>query len=172
MPQEARFLIQVDTKAYQQKPSGKEMSGIKARIQGGKPKSLTVAQLAEVIKNGYSISPAILKGGLKAENWTQQQLFLVDIDNDTESEPLISIPKALGICTLKEVKPIMYYESYSHTTQKPKFRLVFAMDEPIFQEAKRKFIIETLISFFSQADAACTNADRIFFGTDKGVFLL
>jgi len=162
------FLVQVDHIPYKQKPDSKEMASIKARTQGNEPKSLTAEQLVDFIEQGCSISPAVLKGGLKAENWIQQQLFFIDIDNNNKKVPPMLICEAIEICINNEIEPLLYYESYSHTDSNPKFRLVFAMDEPIFEEWKRKIIIETLISLFPQADTSCTNADRIFFGTNKG----
>lgn len=168
----SKFLVQVDNTSYQQKPNNNEVTGIKPRTQGSEPKSLTAKQLADSIRQGYCISPAVLKGGHKAKNWTQQQLFFVDIDNDNKDAPLMTVNEALEICANNEIAPLLYYESYSYTDSKPKFRLVFAMDKPVFEEAKRKIIIETLISLFPQADSVCTNADRIFFGTNREVHIL
>lgn len=171
MLKEINFLVHVDNVPYQQKPQGKEIGSIKARTQGSEPKNLTAKELANFIEQGCSISPAILKDGLRAENWEQQQLFFVDIDNNNKSS-LLTIEQALKICSDNEIEPLLYYESYSSTVSKPKYRLVFAMDEPVFEESKRKFIIETLISLFPQADNSCTNSDRIFFGTNDEVHLL
>ena len=163
------YLIQIDNKSCKQKPNGSVIGQIKKRVQGSEPKLVTLEQLKRIIESGVTFSPGILKGGLKAENWVQQQIFCVDIDNDEDNIPIMSISEALQICEKHKIEPLLYYPSFSDTTEKPKFRLIFAMDEIITNPSKRAFIAQTMVSLIPQPDKSCVNADRIFFGTDKEV---
>ena len=167
-----KFPLQFDNKYYINKPSGSEIAKIKYRIQNGEVYYVTLEKFKYAIEKGVAFSPGILKGGLKAENWTQQQVFAIDIDNENQEAEILTIDKVLSMCSEYGIKPSMYYESYSHTVLKPRFRLIFVMDEIITIEEQRRNIIETLVSLFPQADQSCTNADRIFFGTNKEVKIL
>ncbi len=169
MANQEKFLIQYDRKIRKQKPHGSIIGQIKKCVQSSKPKFVTLKYLKYVIENGVTFSPGILEGGLKAENWVRQQLFCVDIDNDEDNIPVMTVDDAMQVCIKHGIKPILFYYSFSHTLEKPKFRLIFAMDEIITNSLKRAFIAETLVSLFPQADKSCINADRIFFGTDKEV---
>ena len=166
---EIRFLVQVDSKGFNQKPESKDIGGIKVRTQKSEPQNLTIKELAKYIEKGHSFSTGVLTGGLGATNWNQQQLFAVDIDNDNVNQPILNVNDAIKICKDNELTPIICYHSFSSTKRKPKYRLIFALDEIIVEENKRSFIAETLIKLFPQADESCKNADRIFFGTNKKV---
>lgn len=167
-----KFLIQLDNRKYHQKPSGTEIGNIKIRTQSSEAKVITIRQFAKILEQGQTYSPGVLKDGLGARYWTQQQVFPVDIDNDNKNFPILSIKDALNICAKEDIKPDLYYESFSSTKEKQKFRLIFIMDKPVYAEQKRIFVTETLLSLFPQADNACKNADRIFFGTNKKVTIL
>ncbi len=163
------FKVQVDTKGFNKKPESEDIGGIKARTQKSEPKSLTLEELAGYIEKGHSFSTGVLCGGLGAKNWSQQQLFAIDIDNNNEDLPILGINDAIKIYKDKGLEPVIGYYSFSCTKDKPKYRLIFAMDEVVVDESKRSFIIETLIKQFPQADESCKNADRIFYGTNKKV---
>ena len=77
------MLIHIDTKGYTEKPK-EHISIIKPRLQGANTiKDIDLETLIKYIQRGYSISPAVMDGkGCKAENWKEQRLFMVDIDND------------------------------------------------------------------------------------------
>ena len=166
-----KLKVHIDTKGYTQKPTSKEISGIKTRLQKDASFSLvTVEELAQKIRTGHSISPGIMEG-MSAKDWTEQQLFLVDIDNE-EDGPILHPKDARRICSGYGLSPAFYYQTFSYCKEKPKFRIAFIMDTPVFEETMRKRIIETLVDIFPQSDKSCVNADRIFHGTNKRVTLL
>jgi len=161
--------VHIDTIPYTTKPKD-SISIIKPRLQSNSTiKDVTLQELINLIKSGYSISPAIMSGGAKAENWTEQHLFMVDIDNDKATAPQLAPSEALAICKANNLQPSFYYYSFSHSEDKPKYRLCFVMDEVITDATTRVVIIEPLISLFPQSDTSCKNADRIFYGTNKDV---
>ena len=165
----SKILVQVDSKAYAQKPEGKEIGGIKSRTQKSEAKYLTINELATEIEQGKSFSPGILESGLGASNWKEQQIFGVDIDNNDETLPILTPKEAMKICKDNGVLPALCYKTFSNTADKPKFRIMFKLNEPIKHDNRRLLIASTLVALFPQADKSCVNADRIFFGTNKKV---
>lgn len=164
--------IHIDTKGYTEKPK-EHISIIKPRLQGANTiKNIDLETLIKYIQRGYSISPAVMDGkGCKAENWKEQRLFMVDIDNDKSDKPVLSVSNALEICNRYNLPPAFYYYSFSHSEQKEKYRLCFAMNETVTNQALRAVIAQTLVKLFPQSDTSCTNADRIFYGTNKDVVI-
>ncbi len=166
------MLIHLDEKGYTEKP--KELiSAIKPRLQSANTiKDIDLETLIKYLQRGYSISPAVMDGkGCKAENWKEQRLFMVDIDNDKSDKPVLSVSNALEICNRYNLPPAFYYYSFSHSEQKEKYRLCFVMNETVTNQALRAVIAQTLVKLFPQSDTSCTNADRIFYGTNKEVVI-
>ena len=164
--------LHVDDVKYPAKPKD-QIGQIKARLQSAKCLTdISLEELAAKIGQGYSVSPGVMIGGKSAEHWTQQQIFLVDIDNANTTAPTMTVKSALAKCAENSLPPVFWYLSYSHSEQIPKFRLAFATKEPITDTRQRALIVETLIDLFDQADKTCRNADRIFFGTNKLVTVL
>lgn len=92
-----KIKVHIDPKGYDEKPSGKEIGGIKSRLQKGtRPSLVTLEELVQKIRTGHSISPGIMEG-MSAKNWKEQQLFMVDIDNE-EDGPILRIKDARAIC--------------------------------------------------------------------------
>lgn len=185
-------MVHIDSIAYRSKEEAKidlaESRVLKKRLQEDtKPELATLGFLMNEIQRGCSVSFGVMNGGKKAENWIQQQIFAVDIDNEadeilakklkvdinqlTEEEktPILSIKEALKICEDNNLPVSFYYNSFSHSEEKPKYRIVFVFDEVITHESNRRAILEVLIGLFRQADKSGINADRVFFGTDKEV---
>lgn len=76
-----KIKVHIDPRGYNEKPSNKEIGGIKARLQKNtRPSLVTLEELVQKIETGHSISPGIMDG-MSAKDWQEQQLFLVDIDN-------------------------------------------------------------------------------------------
>lgn len=166
-----KIKVHIDPRVYDKKPSGKEIGGIKTRLQkNASPSLVTLEELVQKIETGHSISPGIM-GGMSAKDWQEQQLFLVDIDNE-EDGPILRIKDAKAICHDNGLPLAFYYQTFSHTKEHPKFRLAFVMDKPVTDEGMRKHIMETLVNLFPQSDKSCVNADRIFHGTNKRAKLL
>lgn len=169
---DSNIVVQVDSKAYTHKPEGNEIGGIKSRTQKSEAQNLTMEKFATEIERGKSFSPGILEGGLGASNWKEQQIFCVDIDNNDETLPILTPKEAMKICRDNGVPPALCYKTFSDTEEKPKFRLMFKLNEPVKDESKRLLVASTLVALFPQADKSCVNADRIFFGTNRKVKIL
>ncbi len=166
-----KIKVHIDPRGYDKKPSGKEIGGIKSRLQkNASPSLVTLEELVQKIATGHSISPGIMSG-MSSKDWKEQQLFLIDIDNE-EDEPILRMKDAKAICRDNGLALAFYYQTFSYTKEHPKFRLAFVMDKPVTDEDMRKHIMETLVNLFPQSDKSCVNADRIFHGTNKSTKLL
>lgn len=166
-----KIKVHIDSRGYGEKPAGKEIGGIKTRLQKStSPSFVTLEELVQKLETGHSISPGIMNG-MSATDWQEQQLFLIDIDNE-EAAPMLTIKDAKAICRENHLPLAFYYQTFSHTKEHPKFRLGFVMGKPVADEDKRRKIVETLVALFPQSDKSCINADRIFHGTNKRAKLL
>lgn len=167
-----KIKLHVDNKQYTEKPNSKMMGGIRNRLQkNSTPCYISIRSLANKLQSGYTICPAVVTGTTNSD-WQEQQLFMVDIDNADTSQPILTIKEAINICKTHGLPVSFYYHTFNSSRENPKFRLVFVMDSPVTNESCRSLIISALVSLFPQADIACTDASRIFLGTNKTVRIL
>lgn len=171
--------LQIDTVSFNKKPTKNEIGALKQRLRNC-PQTVTLEQFADKVVNGYSFTPAVLMGGAKAENWSSQQLFCLDIDNEDKSvsgkhdkqrasEPL-TVPQVIDRCSSMGLKPALIYETFSSSPEWEKFRIVFATDKPITDRQRAEHIQLGLMELFPECDTACKNADRLFFGGKSILF--
>ena len=93
-----KITLHVDTRRFPAKPTRKEIGSIKCRMAS--PESileLTAEQIADRVVEGMSIEPGVCplsegsrNNGKKAtvkEDFTRQEMFLIDIYNDVAGEP-------------------------------------------------------------------------------------
>lgn len=168
-----KFKLHIDKIGYKDKElAKKEFSIIKNRVQRDSPPiEVTLQELIEAIQQGKAVSPAVMKG-TKEKDFIEQQVFMVDIDNKRTDIPILTVKEALSICEKNHLPLAFYYFSFSHTEKIPKYRLVFVLNEVITDNILRDTIMRRLIDLFEQADTSCTNADRVFFGTNKEAKIL
>ena len=172
---ETTIKIMLDDISFKQKPEPDDVSKIQVRLKNTNSyKEVSIKELLDYIGTGHTIIPAVMYGGTKAENWVEQQLFEVDIDN-TDNGEVIRPEKIISLLKDNNIYPFAYYYTFSSTEEKPKFRLLFKTDEVISDINKAKFIIETLVEFIPQSDHACINVNRLYHGTnaqEKKVIML
>lgn len=172
---EEKFKLHIDSISYKDKGFSKnqeEMKKLKYRLQGTSPPvEVTLKELMEAVQEGKAVSPAVMKG-TKADDFLEQQVFMLDIDNTNTKKTILQVADAISICEKNGLHVAFYYFSFSHTEKLPKFRLVFVMNEVITDTILRDTVMRRLIDLFEQADASCTNADRVFFGTNKEAKIL
>lgn len=164
-----KIKLLIDSKAYISKPDSKETACIKNRL--AKPeaqKEYAINEIVVCIGKGYTFTPAVLENGTKNENWVQQQLFCLDIDNEAEGE-ILTPEEAITLLNNKGIKVFAYYYTFSSMEDKPKFRLLFLLKEVTYKQGEAKLIIKTLIDLLPQADKSCKDLSRLFYGTNKEV---
>lgn len=165
------------------------------------PEPMTIQAFAQAVTQGHTFSPTVYskeEDGKDAEGKTKykyrtvsQQLFVVDIDNEERvtldtgekvtqriAEPL-TMSDALQICKDNGIEPFFYYETFSSKKHRDdpiapyyKFRLCFALNEPMTaQEYGERGIRETISYFIGlfgkAADGGTTDSARLIFGTDE-----
>jgi putative DNA primase/helicase len=182
------FKLHIDPNANKSKP--KNMASIKISVQRETPPvEITFNEIMDKISKGHTVSPAVMNG-TEAKDWLQQQIFMIDIDNEADEQlakklkitvddlppekrtPILPLNEALETCKQNNLPVSAYYHSFSHSEQRPKYRLIFITEEIITDTNIRYSIITSLISLFNQADKSCHNADRLFLGTNKQAVIL
>ena len=159
--------LHIDTISYSSKEDVKKnVQAIKNRVQKNNAIEINIDDFVKAITQGKTFSPAVMKG-THQNDFIEQQVFAVDIDNANEQYPILSIEEAINICKNNNLPLAFYYYSFSHTEEKPKYRLVFILNKAVTNKEIRDKINKNLVSLFPQADKSCVNADRIFYGTNK-----
>ena len=172
--------LHLDLKKHNKKPAGPEVGGIKARFT--KPDSImemTAQQIAEALIRGCTIQPGVTpfseksrqKGcrGTVKEDFAEQTLFMVDIDNKRSDVPPETPEHVAAVLEEHHLKAAFMYDTFGSNNDTIRFRFGLVASEAFIDKEERDRVQAGLISLFPQADADCVNADRIFFGTDKGL---
>ena len=124
-----------------------------------KPASLTMAALAGHISSGYPWMPALLGGSGQrwASNVISADLMALDFDGGTTIEQALADPFISAHASL-------LIESSSSTPTHHKFRVVFRLPKTVKGSQVVGIITRYLLSLFPQADQACKDASRFYFG--------
>ena len=160
--------LNIDSESFKHKPDKKQTAAIQKRMSSNK-KQVTITEFISAIEEGRSFKAAALNGN-KNVDWERQQVFALDIDNDEKSV------NKYGMLTPEEaykrfndlgVPPAFYYESFSSTKEKPKFRLIFIVKNPVTDIRIRNAIQMALMNIMPEADIACKDLSRLFYGTNN-----
>ena len=144
----------VDKKTFSKKPNGDESKGIQFRLT---QTEIEIEELANLLSNGATFKPALLKGR-KSIDWISQQIFALDFDKDT------TIEKELNNCRDLNILPVFGYKTFSYTQYKEKFRLVFCSNIVITNVDIRNKFQKLLIELFPNSDSVTFDPTRLFFG--------
>jgi hypothetical protein len=154
--------ISLDSVQYKIKPKDYEIAIISKRIASNKQALRNpndVKDFAEQVgQQGYTFCPATFNNGVRnLDNFEQLQLLALDFD---------------GGISWREVKertdeydlPILFaYETLS-SVDKNKFRVVFLNDLALKDKLLVKIAINALLTIYPEADRACDDVSRMFFG--------
>jgi len=174
------MLLHVDNVKFKIKPTGQEIGGIKSRFtRSASIKDISTKQLAAALTAGRTVQPGITPfseesrkngaKGTKDEDFSRQIVFMSDIDNK-RADLLAETPAHIAeLLAQYGLKPAFMYETFSSTAELQRFRIALVADEDFTDRAERDRVQAALIAAFPQSDQTCINADRIFFGTDKGL---
>ena len=144
----------VDKKTFSKKPNGDESKGIQFRLT---QTEIEIEELANLLSNGATFKPALLKGR-KSIDWISKQIFALDFDKDT------TIEKELNNCRDLNILPVFGYKTFSYTQYKEKFRLVFCSNIVITNVDIRNKFQKLLIELFPNSDSVTFDPTRLFFG--------
>lgn len=186
-----KYKVLIDSVGYKAKPEGFEAGTITNRILFDLEKHtrlVNIDELAAEIEAGKTIITGVMSGNKtdkelydKKKHFSQAQLFLVDIDNDTKrngikyvSENPADIETIREICHKYKIQPALIYESFSSRKHDPdgkefkKYHILFASDEPVTDSNIADDISKSLAIMFSgYYDENTKDVCRILFGTCK-----
>ena len=137
------------------KPLGKQCGWVQKSLTQS---DITIEDLADALCHGASFKPGVLQGGMKADNWIQQQLFGLDFDDGIRLDEAYDKVISLGIT------PCFIYTTFSHKEEHHKFRMIFCNDDVITDGNIRDKLQATLMGVVGGIDEVCFNRDRLFFG--------
>lgn len=140
---------------FNEKPQGKQCGWVQKSLT---QTDITIENLADALSHGSSFKPGVLQGGLKADNWIQQQLFGLDFDNG------IQISEAYNKVIFLGIMPCFLYTTFSHKEEHHKFRMIFCSDSAITDGNIRDRLQAVLMGTIGGIDEVCFNRDRLFFG--------
>lgn len=123
-------------------------------------------EIAEAVGNaGCAFCPATFNGKRKEENFKSQQLIGLDFDDGIPFHVIQQKAKHYHL------KMLFAYKTFSYTTEHEKFRVVFALDNPVTDSFTAKSLINIFMKIFDSCDKACKDSARMFFG-GKGLLYL
>lgn len=132
-------------------------------------KNVTPEELANILINGHTIIPAEIECSTLISNndslWTSQQVFMVDIDNDKETELHMNLQQIIDTCLLQNINPNFIYETFSSTTDHPKYRVVFISNIVIDDLDTRNKIMNNL--YYLLSDGKKSAGDPRFLSPSK-----
>lgn len=168
------MLLHVDRVAFSHKPEKGRIAGIKMRLtEPGRIKDISTEELARLLMDGYTVQPGVTPfsekskerecKGTQDEDFTEQTVFMCDIDNAENGEKetpahIAQILKQHGL------KAAFMYETFHSTPDNMRFRFVLVCDEKVTDRRERDKIQAGIIALSRQSDPTCKNADRVFFG--------
>lgn len=174
------MLLHVDGVGFRRKATEREIGGIKVRFTRTESiQDISAEQLAAYLTAGQTVQPGVTpfseksrqegKRGTTDRDFVEQTVFMDDIDNNRKDIPYETPAHVVALLSEYNLKPAFMYETFSSTKARPRFRIALVSDERFTDRAERDRVQNALIAAFDQADLTCGNADRIFFGTDKGL---
>lgn len=152
----------LDTVEYSSKPEGKEVGLINNRIIRCDPVDIDAANLAVEVTKGKTFIPATFKsldGSIKRSkaNWESQQVVALDFDEG------MTLDEAINDVFFKKHAAFLY-TTFRHKESHHKFRVVFVLDKPLTRYKDYEDMIDNLLDCYPQADRACRDGSRLFFG--------
>lgn len=151
-----KIKFMLDKRKFSKKPeTDSEIKGVQYRLSIAE---MDIKELAQGLSNGMSFRPGVCVGGKKAKHWSEQQLFALDFDDGMTPET------ALNICNKYKINPVFLYTSFSDSSIKRKFRMVFCTDDIITDGSTRDKLQLALMNLFGEIDPRCYNRDRLFYG--------
>jgi hypothetical protein len=108
--------------------------------------------------DGYATSAELTGEHRNDENFVSRELIMVDIDSGMTIEELLNNDwyNEYGAG---------FYATPSYRDDAPRFRIMFRLATPVTDSARLRKINRGLLALFEQADQACKDPTRIFYGT-------
>lgn len=161
----------LDTVPYNHKPKGAEVGAIRQRI-ASHTVTTTPEELLTKIEHGHTFTPAKMHG-TTGDTWDSQQIIVADIDNENETYYL-PVGDALDISIIDhDITPYCIYYTFSHTENRPKYRIMVILNEPLTDPKEAEDLTRRYTAIFNNvlercADTSIKDNARIIYGTKPG----
>lgn len=159
-----RITLKIHTRTgFEYKPSKTDMAKVRNGLRSINIGSVKIGDLITFILRGHTICPS---GANDIKEWKQQQCFMLDFDNKHSN---FTMEEVLDYASTINRTPTFTYYTFSHTEEKPKFRFVYCMKEPITVQKQMQAIVDNTLRLFKdfEPDTACRDLSHIFLGTNK-----
>lgn len=155
--------INIDKIYYTNKEVAHNHMGIMSNVVGGNKVDLELSEIIKRVgKKGYTFTRAIVNGGTKSVCFVKQLFLVLDFDDD------IRLEEFKNRCVEYRIPFLFTYKTFGWSETSSHFRAVFLMDRWINNPELAKAANYMLNAIFPEADGACVNLGRMFFG-GKGV---
>lgn len=155
----------VDRLSFKTKPDSNLIGNIRNNIKKnyGVKNQTGITPLISSIENGRTVQLGIYDTESK---FVEQSLFMLDFDNPTENPAELLYIENNNF--IKE-NALFIYKSFSFKENIPKFRVVFALENPVFSESDVSKVYDYLINEFPQSDTVIGQPNRLFFGSKQPI---
>ena len=155
--------VSLDSGKYNNKPQKDDVGHINNGIANGATK-VEELQLIGAITSGQSWSPTIFKNGLrKREGFVAMSALVADFDDGFDSlDEILERAKQNGI------EFSFIHESFSHKPERPKYRGVILLEQPIEDYQTAKLCCEYIKHIFKGfVDKGAAEPTRLYYGGRK-----
>lgn len=176
------FSIHIDKTKHSQKPTQREIGGIRNRLDRNQCKNsyrpeTTIEYCSMAIQQGYTFMPCHVEKVPETSEksgkyrFISQQIIFVDIDNAQRQERVaesdyFDFERIQTVLAENGIRPAIIYHTFSSKPDYEKFRVVVLLDVPITDEAVRDKCVNALYAFFgNSADSSCRSIEKLFFGS-------
>ena len=138
----------------------KDIDALRRHNSNFQETELNISELLEGINQGKAFSPIVFKDNTRTgENFTSTQLLVLDFDKS-------NLEETLGHEYIKS-HASAYYTTPSHRVDGngDKFRIIFQLPETIIDREMYKSCMVNLLERFPEADQACKDTARVFYGS-------
>lgn len=169
----ARLCVTIDEHDYRDKAEAKRsIAAITRRMQSSSYTLLPAKEFVRLIGRGHAWCGGCFRK--KRDGWGDfvcMRLFGLDFDGvkgGAGRRADVSPEDVVGRCREYGVVPLAYYHTFSSTPERPRFRLVVDVGVPFEEKGQAQAYAKLLLRLFPEADKACSNLNRIFFGGGSG----
>ena len=111
-----------------------------------------------LVADGWAVAPALKANPRNTENFESADLILIDCDTGGSISELLNNP-------FYQQFGAGFYTTPSHTVDAPRYRILHRLQTRIVDAERMALAVEGLMHVYGNADAACKDASRLFYGS-------
>ena len=164
--------ILLDSKQFTIKPTSQDAARLTKSLTKSEVEISPYDAVIAIGSRGQTFCPALMLDPKKPRsraNWKSQTLFCLDFDNG--GSDLLLPNDAIAIYQKAKLSPLACYETFSSSPALPKFRLMFLLENAVFDYEEAKFIVNGLtyiMKGYDSLDAGVgRDLSRLFYGGKK-----